>query len=57
MEQFNADQDARRAAEEIRKLKQQPGGDIRIIGSATLVQSLMKENLIDEYWLMVHPLF
>jgi dihydrofolate reductase len=42
-------------AEEIRKLKQQPGEDIRIIGSATLVQSLMKEDLIDEYWLMVHP--
>ena len=42
--------------EEIRKLKQQPGGDIRIIGSATLVQSLMKEDLIDEFRLMVHPL-
>ena len=42
--------------EEIRKLKQQPGGDIRILGSATLVQSLMQEGLIDEYRLMVHPL-
>jgi dihydrofolate reductase len=43
-------------AEEIRKLKQQPGGDIRVVGSATLVQSLMHANLIDEYRLMVHPL-
>jgi len=43
-------------AEEIRKLKQQPGGDIRVVGSATLVQSLMKAGLIDEFRLMVHPL-
>ncbi len=43
-------------AEEVRKLKQQPGGDIRVVGSATLVQSLMQANLIDEYWLLVHPL-
>jgi dihydrofolate reductase len=42
--------------EEIRKLKQQPGGDIRIAGSATLVQSLMKAGLIDEYLLLVHPI-
>lgn len=42
--------------EEIRKLKQQPGGYIRLVGSATLAQSLMKAGLIDEYWLLVHPL-
>lgn len=42
--------------EEIRKLKQQPGGDIRIVGSATLVQSLMKAGLVDEYRLMIHPI-
>jgi dihydrofolate reductase len=42
--------------EEVRNLKQQPGGDIRVIGSATLVRSLMETDLIDEYWLMVHPL-
>jgi len=41
--------------EEIRRLKQQPGGMIRIVGSATLAQSLMKSNLVDEYRLMVHP--
>ena len=43
-------------AEEIRRLKQQPGGDIRIVGSATLVQSLMQAGLVDEYRLMVHPI-
>jgi dihydrofolate reductase len=42
-------------AEEISKLKQQPGGNIGITGSATLVQSLMQADLIDEYRLMVHP--
>ncbi|MBI5840863.1 MAG: dihydrofolate reductase family protein [Chloroflexi bacterium] len=41
--------------EEVRKLKQQPGGVIRIVGSATLVQSLMKADLIDEFQLMIHP--
>jgi dihydrofolate reductase len=44
------------AAEEIRKLKQQSGGDIRLSGSATLAQSLMQAGLVDEYWLLVHPL-
>jgi len=42
-------------AEEISKLKQQPGGNIGITGSATLVQSLMQADLIDEHRLMVHP--
>jgi dihydrofolate reductase len=42
--------------EEIKKLKQQNGSEIQIPGSATLVQSLMKANLIDEYRLLVHPI-
>lgn len=42
--------------EEIKKLKQQKGSEIQIPGSATLVQSLMKANLIDEYRLLVHPI-
>ena len=41
--------------EEITKLKQQPGRDIIIDGSATLVQSLMGTGLIDEYRLLVQP--
>lgn len=43
--------------EEIIKLKEQPGGDILIAGSATLVQSLMAAGLIDEYRFLVHPVF
>ncbi len=42
--------------EEIKKLKAQGQGTIQIPGSATLVQSLMKENLIDEFRLIVHPI-
>ena len=42
-------------AEEIGRLKQQPGQDIFIAGSGQLVRSLMPLNLIDEYRLMVHP--
>jgi dihydrofolate reductase len=36
-------------------LKHQPGKDISISGSATLVRSLLNEGLIDELRLMVHP--
>jgi class 3 adenylate cyclase len=41
---------------EISTLKQAPGGDILVAGSADLVDSLMKHDLIDEYQLMVHPI-
>lgn len=43
------------AVEEIARLKQQAGGDIGISGSGELVRALMQHNLIDEYWLIVHP--
>ena len=42
-------------AEEITRLKQQPGKDIGISGSIALVQSLLRENLLDELRLMIHP--
>ncbi len=41
--------------EAISKLKQQPGKDIIIDGSASLVQSLMGTDLIDEYRFLVLP--
>ena len=43
-------------AEEIAKLKKGPGKDIVISGSATLVRSLLKDGLLDELKLMVHPI-
>ncbi|MEO7989987.1 MAG: dihydrofolate reductase family protein [Chryseolinea sp.] len=44
------------AVEEIKKRKEQPGKNILVIGSHKLVQTLMSENLIDEYKLYVYPL-
>jgi dihydrofolate reductase len=41
--------------EAITQLKQQPGRDILIDGSATLVRSLMATDLIDEYRLLIQP--
>jgi dihydrofolate reductase len=42
-------------AEEISTLKQ-PGKDISILGSATLVRSLLRDDLLDELRLMIHPI-
>jgi dihydrofolate reductase len=43
-------------AEEISRLKEQPGKDISISGSPTLVRSLLEDDLLDELRLMVHPI-
>ena len=43
-------------AEEISKLKEQPGKDISITGSPTLVRSLLEDDLLDELRLMLHPI-
>ena len=41
--------------EEISKLRQQTGGNILLAGSVTLVQTLVKHDLVDEYHLLVYP--
>lgn len=43
-------------AEEISKLKQQPGKDLALFGSANLMSTLMQMDLIDEHRVMVNPL-
>jgi dihydrofolate reductase len=43
-------------AEKITRLKQQPGKNIAITGSVTLVDYLLQEDLLDELGLMVHPI-
>jgi dihydrofolate reductase len=43
------------AAREIKKLKTLPGKNMVIWGSITLAQSLMKEDLIDEYHIQLCP--
>jgi dihydrofolate reductase len=42
-------------AGEISRLRQQPGKDISITGSPTLVGTLLQEDLLDKLRLMVHP--
>ena len=43
-------------AEEVARLKEQPGGNIAVLGSGDLVQTLIKHNLVDEYFLAVFPI-
>jgi dihydrofolate reductase len=43
-------------AKAVSELKEQDDGDLRVIGSGELAQTLMREGLVDEYTLMIHPL-
>lgn len=43
-------------AAEVAKLKEQPGKNIAVMGSGDLVQTLMANDLVDEYSLMVFPI-
>jgi dihydrofolate reductase len=43
-------------SEELAKLKRQPGKDISITGSIALARSLLRDDLLDELRLMVHPI-
>jgi dihydrofolate reductase len=43
-------------AEAVAELKQEDGGDLHVIGSAELVQSLIGRGLLDELRLMIDPL-
>jgi dihydrofolate reductase len=42
--------------EDIKRLKNSDGGDIQVWGSSKLIQLLLRYDLIDELWLMIHPL-
>jgi dihydrofolate reductase len=42
-------------AEDIERLKREPGGLILAHGGATFVDALIRERLIDEYRLVIHP--
>lgn len=43
------------AADEVARLKQEPGKDILVFGSADLCASLMRAGLIDEYRIGLNP--
>ncbi|MPZ86056.1 MAG: dihydrofolate reductase [Actinophytocola sp.] len=42
--------------ERVAKLKTEPGGDIVVLGSGELHETLMRHDLVDEYVLSIHPL-
>ena len=43
------------AAEELARLKQQPGKDMIVLGSSNLAASLAERGLIDEFRIMINP--
>ena len=43
-------------AQALTRIKQEPGRDISITGSPTLVRSLLKDGVLDELRLLVHPI-
>ena len=40
---------------DIKKLKNSEGADIQVWGSSELIQLLLKNDLVDELWLMIYP--
>lgn len=43
-------------AQKIASIKQQQGPDLHVYGSANLVQTLLRHDLVDAFWLKVFPL-
>lgn len=43
-------------AQRVAELKQQPGPDLHVYGSANLLQTLFQHDLVDELWLKIYPL-
>ena len=41
--------------EEVRKLKQEDGPELQVHGSADFIQTLLKNDLVDELWLKIFP--
>ncbi len=42
-------------ADEVKKLKNQKGGDLMVYGGSNFVMNLIKDNLIDDYYLFINP--
>jgi dihydrofolate reductase len=40
----------------VARLREEPGGEIRVWGSTVLIRSLAEHDLVDEYRLMVYPI-
>jgi dihydrofolate reductase len=42
-------------AAEIKKIKNQTGPELQVHGSSNLIQTLLKNDLVDEFWLKIFP--
>ena len=42
--------------EKVAKIKQEQGPDLHVWGSGNLLQTLMKHDLVDVFWLMIFPI-
>lgn len=40
----------------VAKIKQQQGPDLHVWGSGNLIQTLIKHDLVDAFWLMIYPI-
>jgi dihydrofolate reductase len=40
---------------EVKKLKNQEGPELQVHGSGNLIQTLLKHDLVDEFWLKIFP--
>ncbi|MEX1997913.1 MAG: dihydrofolate reductase family protein [Candidatus Andersenbacteria bacterium] len=45
-----------KVVDEIKKLKEQNGPDLQVHGSANFIQTLLKNDLVDELWLKIFPI-
>jgi dihydrofolate reductase len=43
-------------AEKVARLKQEQGPDLHVWGSGDLLQTLIKHDLVDVFWLMIYPI-
>jgi dihydrofolate reductase len=43
-------------AEKVARIKQEPGPDLNVWGSGNLLQTLIKHDLVDVFWLMIYPI-
>src|SRR5215204_1583894 len=43
-------------AEKVARLKQEQGPDLHVWGSGKLLQTLIKHDLVDVFWLMIYPI-
>ncbi len=43
-------------AAQVAQIKRQPGPDLHVWGSGNLIQTLLRHDLVDAFWLMIYPL-